>query len=111
MANAAEYLVGRSGGHEWAVFMATSGHFCWPPAGTNYWPLTCIVPAAAEATWKRHMNDRPRDGGGSVTDVTVNFVWGVNGSLKRRFVGPVCGSFTGLLSKGPVTSNPTVPLR
>ncbi|WP_427008589.1 hypothetical protein [Pseudarthrobacter sp. H2] len=40
MANATEHLVGRSGGHDWAVFMATSGHFCWPPVGTNYWPLT-----------------------------------------------------------------------
>jgi len=40
MANATEHLVGRSGGHEWAVYMATSGHFCWPPVGRNYWPLT-----------------------------------------------------------------------
>jgi hypothetical protein len=38
--NATEHPVGRSRGHEWAVFMATSGHFCWPPVGTNYWPLT-----------------------------------------------------------------------
>ncbi|WP_342451739.1 C40 family peptidase [Arthrobacter sp. H16F315] len=39
MANATKRPVGRSCGHEWAVFMATSGHFCWPPVGTNYWPL------------------------------------------------------------------------
>ncbi|MET3708875.1 hypothetical protein ABIB17_003524 [Arthrobacter sp. UYEF6] len=43
MANATEHPVGRSAGHEWAVFMATSGHFCWPPMGTNYWPLTEAV--------------------------------------------------------------------
>jgi hypothetical protein len=40
MANATEDPVGRSASHERAVFMATGGHFCWPPAGTNYWPLT-----------------------------------------------------------------------
>ncbi|WP_375141104.1 transposase [Arthrobacter sp. PAMC25284] len=53
MANAAEHPVGRSGGHEWAVFMATSGHFCWPPVGTNNWPLTGYVtniPAAVMAS-------------------------------------------------------------
>ena len=50
MANATEHLVGRSHGHEWAVFMATSGHFCWPPVGTNYWPLTAKERNAAAAT-------------------------------------------------------------
>ena len=40
MANATKPQVGRSVGHEWAVFMATSGHFCWPPAGRSDWPLT-----------------------------------------------------------------------
>jgi len=40
MANATEPLVGRSVGHEWAVFVATSGHFCWPPTGSSKWPLT-----------------------------------------------------------------------
>jgi len=40
MANAAELLVGRSVGHEWAVFMASSGHFSWPPVGRSSWPLT-----------------------------------------------------------------------
>ena len=39
MADATNPLVGRSVGHEWAVFVATSGHFCWPPTGRNYWPL------------------------------------------------------------------------
>ena len=42
MANATEHPVGRSRGHDWAVFMATSGHIRWPPVGTNYWPLTRI---------------------------------------------------------------------
>jgi hypothetical protein len=42
MADATNPLVGRSVGHEWAVFVATSGHFCWPPTGRNYWPLTLI---------------------------------------------------------------------
>lgn len=32
--------MGRSVGHARAVLMATSGHFCWPSAGRNYWPLT-----------------------------------------------------------------------
>ncbi|WP_206750890.1 MULTISPECIES: hypothetical protein, partial [unclassified Cryobacterium] len=32
--------VGRSVGHEWAVFMAISGHFPWPPVGSSSWPLT-----------------------------------------------------------------------
>ncbi|WP_448232811.1 hypothetical protein [Microbacterium lacticum] len=40
MANATNTLVGRSVGHEWAVSVATSGHFCWPPTGSSYWPLT-----------------------------------------------------------------------
>ena len=40
MANATNPLVGRSVGHERAVFMATSGHFYWPPVGTSEWPLT-----------------------------------------------------------------------
>lgn len=40
MANAAELLVGRSVGHEWAVFMAISGHFPCPPVGSSSWPLT-----------------------------------------------------------------------
>ena len=40
MADATESLVGRSVGHEWAVFVATSGHFCWPPTGSSDWPLT-----------------------------------------------------------------------
>jgi len=33
MADATNPLVGRSVG-------LTSGHFCWPPTGRNYWPLT-----------------------------------------------------------------------
>jgi len=40
MANATNPLVGRSVGHEWAVFVATSGQFCWPPMGSSDWPLT-----------------------------------------------------------------------
>nr|WP_277612665.1 ATP-binding protein [Cryobacterium gelidum] len=40
MANAAKLLVGRSVGHEWAVFMATSGHFPPPPVGRSSRPLT-----------------------------------------------------------------------
>ncbi len=40
MANATKPLVGRSVGHDWAVFMATSGHFCWPPMGSSQRPLT-----------------------------------------------------------------------
>jgi hypothetical protein len=40
MANATQPLVGRSVGHEWPVFVATSGHFYWPPTGSSYWPLT-----------------------------------------------------------------------
>jgi hypothetical protein len=40
MANATKPQVGRSVGHERAVFMATSGHFCWPPMGSSDWPLT-----------------------------------------------------------------------
>ncbi|MBG6060206.1 hypothetical protein RCH16_003684, partial [Cryobacterium sp. MP_M5] len=40
MANATKPQVGRSVGHEWAVFMATSGHFYWPPVGSSDWPLT-----------------------------------------------------------------------
>lgn len=40
MANAAELPVGRSVGHEWALFMATSGQFSWPPVGRSSWPLT-----------------------------------------------------------------------
>ena len=42
MANATKRQVGRSVGHERAVFMATSGHFCWPPMGSSDWPLTVI---------------------------------------------------------------------
>lgn len=40
MANATNTQVGRSVGHEWAVSVATSGQFCWPPTGSSYWPLT-----------------------------------------------------------------------
>ena len=40
MPNATEPQVGRSGGHERGVLMATSGHFCWPPTGSSDWPLT-----------------------------------------------------------------------
>ena len=40
MANATTPQVGRSDGHERAVFMATSGHFYWPPVGSSEWPLT-----------------------------------------------------------------------
>ena len=40
MAHATKPQVGRSVGHERAVFMATSGHFYWPPVGTSEWPLT-----------------------------------------------------------------------
>ena len=32
--------VGRTPGREWAVPLATSGHFRWPPMGNSYWPLT-----------------------------------------------------------------------
>jgi hypothetical protein len=32
--------MGRSVGHDWADFMATSGHFCWPSMGSSQWPLT-----------------------------------------------------------------------
>ena len=32
--------VGRSRGHQWAVFLATSGQFYWPPTGSFPWPLT-----------------------------------------------------------------------
>jgi hypothetical protein len=40
MANATNPLMGRSVGHDWADFMATSGHFCWPSMGSSQWPLT-----------------------------------------------------------------------
>jgi hypothetical protein len=42
MANATNTEVGRSVGHEWAVSVATSGQFCWPPTGSSYWPLTHV---------------------------------------------------------------------
>jgi hypothetical protein len=42
MANATNTPVGRSVGHEWAVSVATSGQFCWPPTGSSYWPLTDV---------------------------------------------------------------------
>jgi transposase InsO family protein len=42
MANATNPLVGRSVGHERAVFVATSGQFCWPPTGSSDWPLTIM---------------------------------------------------------------------
>ena len=42
MADATKPLVGRSVGHERAVFVATSGHFCWPPTGSSEWPLTGV---------------------------------------------------------------------
>ena len=40
MANATKPQVGRSVGHEWAVSLANSGHFYWPPTGSSDWPLT-----------------------------------------------------------------------
>lgn len=43
MANATNILVGRSVGHDWAVFMAASGQFCWPPMGSSDWPLTAVL--------------------------------------------------------------------
>jgi hypothetical protein len=43
MANATKPQVGRSVGHEWAVSLATSGHFYWPPMGSSDWPLTMGV--------------------------------------------------------------------
>ncbi len=38
--------------------MATSGRFCWPPVGTNYWPLTEVIKELqiTEATWYRWLN-------------------------------------------------------
>ena len=51
MANATNTLVGRSVGHEWAVSVATSGHFCWPPTGSSYWPLT-LAALRAERRWR-----------------------------------------------------------
>jgi hypothetical protein len=42
MANATNPLMGRSVGHDWADFMATSGHFCWPSMGSSQWPLTLL---------------------------------------------------------------------
>ena len=43
MASATNTQVGRSVGHEWAVSVATSGQFCWPPTGSSDWPLTLDV--------------------------------------------------------------------
>ncbi|MCX2750437.1 hypothetical protein OOZ51_21900 [Arthrobacter sp. MI7-26] len=54
MANAAEHKVGRSGGHDWAVFMAASGHICWPLMGTNHWPLTARLRAALREVAGKH---------------------------------------------------------
>ena len=50
MANGTNPLVGRSVGHERAVFMATSGHFCWPPMGSSQRPLTDGLAAANAVT-------------------------------------------------------------
>ncbi|MEC5178638.1 hypothetical protein RCH16_003678, partial [Cryobacterium sp. MP_M5] len=45
---------GRSVGHEWAVFMATSGHFYWPPVGSSDWPLTSSLRCVTvDALWRR----------------------------------------------------------
>ncbi|MBG6060169.1 hypothetical protein RCH16_003644, partial [Cryobacterium sp. MP_M5] len=43
---------GRSVGHEWAVFMATSGHFYWPPVGSSDWPLTVLSATVRVALWE-----------------------------------------------------------
>ncbi len=41
--NLTDPRVGRSVGHEWAVSLATSGHFYWPPMGSSDWPLTEVL--------------------------------------------------------------------
>ncbi len=62
MADATEPLVGRSVGHDRAVFVATSGHFCWPPMGTSYWPLTRDHPNALAERHAALSLDPPMDG-------------------------------------------------
>ena len=44
MAGAAlvDVRVGRTVGHGWAVLLAASGQFSWPPAGNFKWPLTLV---------------------------------------------------------------------
>lgn len=58
MANATDPLVGRSVGHDWAVLMATSGHFYWPPTGRNSWPLT-LKSESANLTVRSVIADLP----------------------------------------------------
>ncbi len=53
MANTTNPPVGRSVGHDWAVSVATSGQFRWPPTGSSNWPLTLEAVALA-------LNNRPR---------------------------------------------------
>ena len=66
MANATKPQVGRSVGHEWAVSLANSGHFYWPPTGSSDWPLTVgrvLVSAEGTGSYGAVMAERLSEAG------------------------------------------------